>query len=902
MAHTTGARPSSDELGCADQVSFPESRLPRQALAVKAGCRASARESVLARGHATSPGASMTSKGGAIVHVLELEVSRGVSRGEYAVKVIRSPAGEASASFTLDFGRLLGLRPNLQNALLASSVGGRRIVMSGDESLVRTIGRELFDALFESEVIARIYSASRALADGSQEELRIVLRAESPELAALPWEAMYDAASDWYLSRREPLVRHIPVATPPAPPRTGGAVRILGVISSPRGMAAIDVTKERENLASALAGPVNRGLVELKWAPDATWSALQELLLGEEWHVVHFIGHAGLNAERDEGILTLVGDDGRANRVEGSRFADLLRQAWPMPRLVVLNSSVSATSSSEDMLLATAATLVRGGVSAVAAMQFEITDNAAIAFYHGFYNAIAHGRSVDEAFGSGRVAILGSSAATLEWLTPVLYMGGMDSEPTRVRTEDAAAAQAPPIANERVIHGSEALEPHNPATAVPRVDEVLAEGPEYASARDLPAGAVREITDEVRAGEVENFAATDVEKVVPPMRAAVSVDNVKQRRERTYRDFDLLVEGAGESGRYRARVLGSPAGEAGPVAFELPFTDQDIELFLLKIGRPRVVRGGGARRNLGQAIEDFGGKLFDAVFHDEIRVALATSLERVESEDAGLRIRLRLSEVPELDDLPWEFAYDRMAGRFLALSDWTPLVRYLQLSSRIRPLAVTPPLRILVMAASPVDFDLLDSAGEKARLHEALDDLVAAGQVVLEEEPTGTLAGLQRQLRRGEYHVFHFIGHGEFDATEEDGVLYFEGRERRGQAVPGQALGELLHDHRSLRLAVLNACEGARSGREDPFAGTAQSVVRQGIPAVVAMQFEITDDAAITFARSLYEAVADGYPLDASMAEARKAVKNLPNLVEWATPVLHMRAGDGRVFAVEASP
>jgi tetratricopeptide (TPR) repeat protein len=87
-------------------------------------------------------------------------------------------------------------------------------------------------------------------------------------------------------------------------------------------------------------------------------------------------------------------------------------------------------------------------------------------------------------------------------------------------------------------------------------------------------------------------------------------------------------------------------------------------------------------------------------------------------------------------------------------------------------------------------------------------------------------------------------------------------------------------------------------GGADPYSGTAQSLVRQGIPAVVAMQFEISDTAAITLARSLYEAVADGYPLDAATAEARKAVRHQPNPVEWGTPVLYLRAPDGRIFDV----
>ena len=96
---------------------------------------------------------------------------------------------------------------------------------------------------------------------------------------------------------------------------------------------------------------------------------------------------------------------------------------------------------------------------------------------------------------------------------------------------------------------------------------------------------------------------------------------------------------------------------------------------------------------------------------------------------------------------------------------------------------------------------------------------------------------------------------------------------------------------------MLNACEGARSDdASDPFAGTAQSLIQQGLPAVVAMQFEITDDAAIIFARELYAAIADGYPLEAALAEARRAILHEGNLTEWATPVLYSRAPDGHLF------
>ncbi|HEX2370177.1 MAG TPA: CHAT domain-containing protein, partial [Acidimicrobiia bacterium] len=64
----------------------------------------------------------------------------------------------------------------------------------------------------------------------------------------------------------------------------------------------------------------------------------------------------------------------------------------------------------------------------------------------------------------------------------------------------------------------------------------------------------------------------------------------------------------------------------------------------------------------------------------------------------------------------------------------------------------------------------------------------------------------------------------------------------------------ILHGYRPLRLALLNACEGARGSASDPFAGAAQSLVQQGIPAVIAMQFPITDRAAILFAQEFYGA------------------------------------------------
>ncbi len=132
--------------------------------------------------------------------------------------------------------------------------------------------------------------------------------------------------------------------------------------------------------------------------------------------------------------------------------------------------------------------------------------------------------------------------------------------------------------------------------------------------------------------------------------------------------------------------------------------------------------------------------------------------------------------------------------------------------------------------------------------------------------------------------------------SKQDGMLLLEDEFGKGKPISGQYLGTLLHDHHALQLVVLNACEGARTSQEDPYSGVAQTLVQQGIPAVIAMQFTIFESAAITFAQEFYGAIADGYPVDAALSEARKAIFASGNNVEWGTPVLFTRTPDGKIF------
>ena len=361
----------------------------------------------------------------------------------------------------------------------------------------------------------------------------------------------------------------------------------------------------------------------------------------------------------------------------------------------------------------------------------------------------------------------------------------------------------------------------------------------------------------------------------------------------SYQDFDLLIE-PGPPGSYRARVLRSPAGESAAVQFMLPFSPVELENFVLKVGRGRR-RARGPGRPESAPLKEFGGKLYGAVFQDELRDALHRSLGQTRPQGLGLRLRLRLADTPELAEVPWEFLFDPRHNRFLAQSRYTPLVRYLDLPDPPRPLSVEGPLRLLVMVSSPSGYAELDVEHEWDVLTGALAQQLTAGRVIA-ERLVANMNTLRRRLRREEFHIFHFIGHGRYRSDWGDGVLVMEDRNGQPQEVTGEELGSLLSEYDQTRLAVLNACEGARSDASDPFAGMAQSLIQQGLPAVVAMQFEITDRAAIIFAREFYGAITDGYPLEAALAESRGAIRDEGIVAEWGTPVLYSRAPDGHLF------
>lgn len=357
-----------------------------------------------------------------------------------------------------------------------------------------------------------------------------------------------------------------------------------------------------------------------------------------------------------------------------------------------------------------------------------------------------------------------------------------------------------------------------------------------------------------------------------------------------YLDFAIEVH-AQTDGTYVVAVH-SRAGDARTTV-PFPFTDAALESHLLKLENA-ILRSAGRRRKAPtpeeEAVQRFGHDLFGFLLRDELLSRFRACQQLAHDQHKGVRIKLTVTP-PDLAVLPWEFLYDPARRDYLCLDATTPLVRYPEVPLTLQPLPVTPPLRILGLCVDATDLTRLAVAEEQQRMAQAVEGLRAQGRVELTWLPGATADDLRRAMHRGPWHILHFIGHGSFDKVREEGTLLLT--DATGKAAPLYAtqLARLLAPQRhSLRLVLLNACEGARGGRLDLFSSTAATLVGSGIPAVLAMQYEITDAAAIDFARIFYEALADNLPVDTAVADARNAM-TLHNhySLEWGTPVLYLR-------------
>jgi hypothetical protein len=283
----------------------------------------------------------------------------------------------------------------------------------------------------------------------------------------------------------------------------------------------------------------------------------------------------------------------------------------------------------------------------------------------------------------------------------------------------------------------------------------------------------------------------------------------------------------------------------------------------------------------------FGTDLFETLFQGDVR----RLYDEARSRQHGRKLDFVFtSMVSWIAEKPWEFAYDASRRSFLATED----IHFVRNVLTAIPADVIPPragpLRILVASAQPAGFGRLSAEQELEVIRRGFDPLIDAGLAAVEVLPRATPSSIHARLSTGSFTIVHFIGHGVFDESSQEGSLVFEDT-RGGEYLLGERSVREIFCQRGVTLVFLNACQTGSGGRADFNKGVAQSLVAHGLPALVANQYSVLDSSATSFAQHFYWALAQGMTIGQAAREARIAVNYSlqGEMIDWAVPVVYAR-------------
>jgi hypothetical protein len=230
-------------------------------------------------------------------------------------------------------------------------------------------------------------------------------------------------------------------------------------------------------------------------------------------------------------------------------------------------------------------------------------------------------------------------------------------------------------------------------------------------------------------------------------------------------------------------------------------------------------------------------------------------------------------EPPDLAKLPWELITDRL----LPLAAVAPIIRTSDCVPPSDGQKPVWPVRIFVINASDPNDDDIKADQEIWAIRQALRKVEHSFDLEVCDVATAgpgfslnTLIDAMKQRWPRGPHILHFIGHSV--AEPAPALRYYDPSANAygewGLAMIAAAASQLP----DLRLVFVNAC---RSQDADPHSAAPWSVadaLLNGAVAVIAMQADVSGDAAVVCAGRFYKGLASGMSIDLALLETRKAL------------------------------
>jgi hypothetical protein len=296
---------------------------------------------------------------------------------------------------------------------------------------------------------------------------------------------------------------------------------------------------------------------------------------------------------------------------------------------------------------------------------------------------------------------------------------------------------------------------------------------------------------------------------------------------------------------------------------------------------------------------EYGKTLADGLFTDvNVSSAFAQARASAQSLQAPLRVRLLIGpSAPELNTLYWEALGDPqnkaplftgeniLFSRYLSSSDWRPV--------KLRPQG---DLRALTAVSNPSnlkDYKLaeVDAPGELGRAKEAL------GSIPITELGGGqakcTLDNLMDALRDG-VDILYLAAHG--TVANGEPRIWLEDDDGKAAITSADELAARIRElQQQPRLIVLASCQSAGKGAGDALQALGPRLAQAGVPAVIAMQGNISMDSVKKFMPIFFAEIQKDGQIDRALAVARGTIRDAQ---DYWMPVLFMRLRSGKIWYV----
>ncbi|HSV84975.1 MAG TPA: CHAT domain-containing protein [Levilinea sp.] len=303
--------------------------------------------------------------------------------------------------------------------------------------------------------------------------------------------------------------------------------------------------------------------------------------------------------------------------------------------------------------------------------------------------------------------------------------------------------------------------------------------------------------------------------------------------------------------------------------------------------------------------QEYGTQLSRDLFSNPPVVAeFSSALSTAQTNNSALRLRLVISSrTPELHNLLWETLISPLDqkpiganqnilfSRYLSSFDWRP----------VKP-RKKEELKALVVIANPSGLDAyrlapVDAAGELERARSSLDPIPVTPLT------EATLPKMLDALQEGSFDILYLVAHGVLYQGRP--AIFLCNEDGSVARTPGSQLSDRLKDlQQTPRLVVLASCQSSGTGQvsieENNAASGALSALgprlaEAGIPAVLAMQGNITMKTIEVFMPVFFRELQRDGQIDRAIAAARTAVLDRP---DYWMPALFMRLTSGRIWYV----